>query len=80
MTTMSIDELKTAVQSISDKEYGDFKRKTITYLNRFAETLNSPNEDQQKQLYFMKWYIQYYPNQDINSTKLWTLQQIDKLQ
>lgn len=73
------EDLKMAVQSIIVKDFGDFKRKTITYLNRYTEELESISEDQQKHLQFMKWYIQFHPNLQINETKLWTLQQIEKL-
>ncbi len=71
-------DLKNSVQSIVVKDYGDFKRKTITYLNRYSEN-NSLSEEQEKQLFFMKWYIQYHPNHQLEETKLWTLNQIDKL-
>ena len=75
----TIDDLKTAVQGIVVKDYGDFKRKTMTYLNRYLENKGDLSEEEQKQVQFMKWYIQFHPNLDLNSTKLWTLQQLEKL-
>lgn len=79
MTEMqSVDDLQNAVQGIVVKDYGDFKRKTVTYLNRFQQN-NQLKEDQEKQLAFMKYYIQYHPNLELNDTKLWTLTQIEKL-
>ena len=74
----SVEDLRNSIQAIVVKDYGDFKRKTITYLNRFAEN-NPLSEDQEKQMHFMKWYIQFHPNHQLGETKLWTLNQIEKL-
>ncbi|MCJ8276192.1 MAG: hypothetical protein HRT44_10485 [Bdellovibrionales bacterium] len=75
----NIEDLRMAVQGIVVKDYGDFKRKTITYLNRYVENQGKLTEEQEKQVNFMKWYIQFHPNLELNSTKLWTLQQLEKL-
>ena len=72
-----VEDLKNSIQAIVVKDYGDFKRKTVTYLNRFSEN-NDLNEDQQKHMLFLKWYIQFHPNHQLNETKRWTLNQIEK--
>ena len=74
----NVDDLQNSIQAIVVKDYGDFKRKTVTYLNRFKEN-NSLTEEQEKQMFFMKWYIQFHPNQHLVETKQWTLDQIEKL-
>ncbi len=73
----NVDDLRNSIQGIVVKDYGDFKRKTVTYLNRFSE-LNSLNDDQIKHLQFLKWYIQFHPNYQLAETKQWTLNQIEK--
>lgn len=73
----TVEDLRNSIQAIVVKDYGDFKRKTTTYLNRFAEN-NSLSEEQQKHLFFLKWYIQYHPNFELSETKQWTLNQIEK--
>ena len=75
----TINDLRNSVQAIFVKNYGDFKRKAITYVNRFEES-TSLNENQKKQIYLLKWYVQYYPNHKITETKQWTLEQIDKIE
>ena len=75
----NVEDLKNSIQGIVVKDYGDFKRKTVTYLNRFAENSNL-SEEQQKHLFFMKWYIQFHPNLHISDTKNWALAQVDKFQ
>lgn len=72
------DDLRNSIQSIVVKDYGDFKRKVVTYLNRYSEN-NQLSDEQEKHLFFMKWYIQYHPTHQLNETKLWTLNQIEKL-
>lgn len=74
----NVEDLHNSIQGIVVKDYGDFKRKTITYLNRFSEN-RVLNADQENQIFFLKWYIQYHPNLHLNETKLWTLKQIQKL-
>lgn len=74
----TVDDLRNSIQAIVVKDYGDFKRKTVTYLNRFEEN-NSLTEKQKKQMNFLKWYIQYHPNHQLNETKLWTINQLEKL-
>ncbi|MCB0377813.1 MAG: hypothetical protein KDD33_04910 [Bdellovibrionales bacterium] len=78
-TINTIEDLKMAVQGISVKDYGDFKRKTILYLNRFMENHEKAPEEAQKKIDFMKWCIQFHPNLDLKTTRLWTLAQLDEL-
>lgn len=73
-----VEDLRNSVQGIIVKDYGDFKRKTVTYLNRFSENRELKPE-QKQQIFFMKWYIQFHPNHQLNETKQWTLTQIEKL-
>lgn len=73
----TVDDLRNNIQAIVVKDYGDFKRKTVTYLNRFQEN-NDLNESQEKHLQFLKWYIQFHPNFDLGETKQWTLNQVEK--
>ena len=79
MTIESIEDLKTAVQGIVVKDYGDFKRKTVLYINRYYETLKDPSEDLNTKLFRLKWAIQYHPTGDIEPTRQWTLSQLDNL-
>ena len=62
-------------QVIIVKDYGDFKRKTVTYLNRFSAN-NKLTKEQDKHLFFLKWYIQYHPNLQLDETKQWSLQRV----
>ncbi len=73
----NVDDLRNSIQGIVVKDYGDFKRKTVTYLNRFNEN-NKLNDKQLKHIEFLKWYIQYHPTLDLSQTKQWTLNQIEK--
>lgn len=73
-----LDDLKTAVQSIIVKDYGDFKRKTVLYLNRYKEK-HSLNAQQQQLMTELMNKIQYNPNLDIENTRTWTLEQLEKL-
>lgn len=74
----NIEDLKTAIQAILVKDYGDFKRKLVLYLNRFQETKNLPTS-QQKIFVQMIDRIQFHPVQDIESTRSWTLDQLKQI-
>ncbi len=74
----NLDDLKTSIQSINVKDYGDFKRKTVLYINRFAE-LKTTTPAQKKVLAEMVDKIQFHPNLDIERTRFWALQQIKGL-
>lgn len=73
----TVEDVIQSVHGVVVKDYGDFKRKTVTYLNRFAEN-NKLTPEQEKHLQFMKWYIQFHPNHQLTETKQWTLQQLEK--
>lgn len=73
----NVEDLRNSIQAIVVKDYGDFKRKTITYLNRFSEN-NQLSEEQQKHMQLLKWYIQFHPTFQLGETKQWTLNQIEK--
>lgn len=74
----SIDDLKTSIQSINVKDYGDFKRKAVLYVNRFME-LKSVSASQKKVLREMIDKIQFHPTLDIERTRFWALQQLKNL-
>lgn len=78
VTINNVDDLENSIQAIVVKDYGDFKRKAITYINRFDEN-NALGDEQKKQVTFLKWYIQFHPNHQLTETKQWTLDQIQKL-
>lgn len=75
----TVDDLRNSIQGIFAKDYGDFKRKTITYLNRYNEN-NNLSDQQKKHLDVLKWYIQFHPNHRLDETKQWTLDQIEKFE
>lgn len=79
MEIENIDDLKTAIQGIIVKDYGDFKRKSVLYLNRFTETQGQLSEDSERKMNRLKWHIQFHPSGDIESTRQWTLNQLDTL-
>lgn len=74
----NIEDLKTAIQAILVKDYGDFKRKLVLYLNRFQEAKNLP-QSQRKIFLQMIDRIQFHPVQDIESTRSWTLDQLKQI-
>lgn len=78
MTIENLTDLKSAIQGIVVKDYGDFKRKTILYLNRFVETLDTTDDEFRRQLFRLKWHIQYHPNDEIEVTRNWTLNQLSQ--
>lgn len=61
----SVEDLKKNIDSIYETDMGDFKRRSVTYLNRYLETLNSDTEKMKiKQIKkFVVCYIT--PEQDI---------------
>lgn len=74
----SLDDLRLSIQSINVKDYGDFKRKSILYINRFMEAKNLPPMTK-KILTDMINKIQFHPNHDIERTRFWSLQQLKTL-
>jgi hypothetical protein len=72
------DDLKTAVQAILVKDYGDFKRKVILYLNRYQES-HPLNSTEKKIFLNMIDRIQFHPVMDIESTRSWTLDQLEQI-
>lgn len=79
MSIESLEDLKTAVQGIVVKDYGDFKRKTILYLNRYSETIDTSEAEVRRELFKLKWHIQFHPTGEIEPTRNWTLTQLDQL-
>ncbi|MBY0315007.1 MAG: hypothetical protein K2Q26_05780 [Bdellovibrionales bacterium] len=71
----TITDLKTAIQTINVKDYGDFKRKAVLYINRFLET-HPTSATQKKMFSTMVYQIQFQPNFDIEKTRAYTLQQL----
>jgi hypothetical protein len=76
----NLDDLKVAIQSIIVKDYGDFKRKLVLYIYRFQETTAaSLTPAQRKKFSDMIDRIQFHPIMDIESTRSWTLDQLNQL-
>ncbi len=73
-----VEDLKVAIQSILVKDYGDFKRKLVLYINRFKET-KSFGKDDHTLFISMIDRIQFHPSMDIENTRSWVLDQISKL-
>ncbi len=74
----NLDDLKVAIQSIIVKDYGDFKRKLVLYINRYKET-KATSPAQKQHFASMIDRIQFHPVMDIESTRNWTLDQLSKL-
>lgn len=70
-----IADLKTAIQSIIVKDYGDFKRRALLYINRYMEEHNLAATDK-KTFIQMIDKIQFHPNLDIEKTRSWMLEQL----
>lgn len=62
---------------INVKDYGDFKRKAVLYINRFSE--QSKSAAQKKVFTEMIDRIQFHTNQDIEKTRNWALQELRKI-
>lgn len=74
----NLDDLKTAISSINVKDYGDFKRKAILYLNRYAEV--KALQGAKRQIFNdLVSRIQYHTDQNIEKTRSWSLQQLKSL-
>lgn len=74
----SLDDLRISIQAINVKDYGDFKRKTVLYINRFMEN-KSTSQGTRQALTEMIDKIQFHPNHDIERTRFWALQQLKAL-
>lgn len=74
----SLEDLKTSIQAINVKDYGDFKRKTVLYINRYMENKGA-TQATRKVLVEMIDKIQFHPNHDIERTRFWALQQLKAL-
>lgn len=74
----NLADLTTAIATINVKDYGDFKRKAVLYLNRFKE-VKSMNATQKAAFTELVDRIQFHSNQDIEKTRNWSLQQLKKL-
>ncbi len=71
----NIEDLRVEVQSILVKDYGDFKRKLVLYLNRYKES-HPLSKNEKLALIQMIDRIQFHPVQDIENTRSWTLDQL----
>jgi hypothetical protein len=72
-----LNDLKTAIALINVKDYGDFKRKAVLYINRFNDEKATPT--QKKIFTAMIDRIQFHTNQDIEKTRNWALQELKKI-
>ena len=71
----TIEDLRIEVQSILVKDYGDFKRKLVLYLNRYKES-HSLSKTEALTFQQMIDRIQFHPVQDIETTRHWVLDQL----
>lgn len=74
----SLQDLQTAIQTILVKDYGDFKRKSVLYINRALE-LESLSSAARRSLQEMSAQIQFKPNFDIEKTRYELLQKIKSI-
>jgi len=70
-----INDLQAVVLGINVKDYGDFKRKVVLYVNRYAEE-HSLNADQKKIFAGIVDKIQYNYSSDIEKARRWTIDQL----
>ncbi len=74
----TLDDLKSAILTINEKDYGDFKRKVVLYINRFTEEHKLSAADQ-KIFAVMVDKIQFQPPTDIERTRSWSLGQLENI-
>ena len=78
-TLQSTTDLKMAIRGICVKDYGDFRRKSVSYLNRYIENQSRFHKGRKKYVESIKHHIQYKPNLDLRKTQLWLLKQVDQM-
>lgn len=75
----NINDLKAAILSINVKDYGDFKRKVVLYLNRFLEE-KKLNAEQREALSKIIDNVQFQNHTvEIEKMRYWSLDQLNKL-
>ncbi len=71
-------DLQAAVLAINVKDYGDFKRKVVLYLNRFAEE-HKLTDTQRNHVRQIVERVQFQATSDIEKIRNWTIDQISRL-
>ena len=72
-------ELYETVKWLYEPEFGDFKRKLGTYIDRTRETLDPSNREALKKLEQLKMQVVYVPNGDIEETRKMVLRELSEL-
>jgi len=73
----STEDLKSAILTINVKDYGDFKRKVVLYLNRFRED-NKLSSEHSVIINTMVEKLQFSPPLDIERARSWSIDQLSK--
>lgn len=75
----NLDDLKAAILTINVKDYGDFKRKVVLYLNRYAEE-NKLSGNGKTIFKGMIDKLQFSPPMEIERARSWSLDQLNNMQ
>jgi hypothetical protein len=63
-----ISQFTRAIQQLNDPDFGDFKRRSLLYLHRLMEAMDSAPPQKKEILKEMKYKLAYEPNLDITAT------------
>ncbi len=74
----NIDDLRTAILTINVKDYGDFKRKVVLYLNRFLEE-QKINAQQRAVIENVIDKVQFQSTTDIERIRSWSIDQLSQI-
>ncbi len=74
----NIDDLRTAILTINVKDYGDFKRKVVLYLNRFLEE-QKINAQQRAVIENVIDKVQFQATTDIERIRSWSIDQLSQI-
>ena len=61
-----VENFEAKVKSLVEYDYGDFMRKSNTYLNRLLENFKTLNPEQQKLFLQLKQDLQFSPDRNID--------------
>ncbi len=74
----NVKDLQSVVLAINVKDFGDFKRKIVLYLNRFNEE-QALSADQKKVITDIIEKVQFNYSSDIEKARRWTIDQLGRL-
>jgi len=72
------EDLKAAILTINVKDFGDFKRKAVLYLNRYREE-HKLNGEQNALIAAIINKLQFEPPGEIERLRSWSLDQLTRL-